>query len=90
MYTTHGLGPVCQVMGINRGDKMDFLVAVMSKDFMMNEQAKKLAATDDFYKPFIDNPYRGDMTTTTIRTSKGRTIMVQHDVSSPNVYSRIH
>jgi len=90
LYPTHGLGPICQLMDINRGDKMDFLVSVMSKDFMMNNTAKKLAATDDFYKPFVDNPYRGDMTTTTISTNKGRTIMVQHDVTSPNVYSRIH
>jgi len=90
LYPTHGLGPICQVMDINRGDKMDFLVSVMSKDFMMNNTAKKLAVTDDFYKPFIDNPYRGDMTTTTILTNKGRTIMIQHDVTSPNVYSRIH
>jgi hypothetical protein len=30
------------------------------------------------------------MNTTTIRTNTGRTIMVQHDVTSPNVYSRIH
>ncbi len=90
LYPTHGLGPVCQVMNINRGDKMDFLVSVMSKDFMMNSTAKKLAATDDFYKPFLDNHFRGNMTTTTISTNKGRTIMVQHDVTSPNVYSRIH
>jgi hypothetical protein len=90
LYPTHGLGPVCQVMDINRGDKMEFLVSVMSRDFQMNDMAKKLAATDDFYKQFVDNPYRGNMTTTTIRTNKGRTIMVQHDVTSPNVYSRIH
>ena len=56
----------------------------------MNETAKRLVTTDNFYKQFVDKPYRGDMTTTTIRTNKGRTIMVQHDVSSPNVYSRIH
>jgi predicted dehydrogenase len=90
LYPTHGLGPVCQVMGINRGDKMDFLVSVMRKDFMMNDTAKKLSSTDEFFKPFVDKPYRGDMTTSTIRTSNGRTIMVQHDVTSPNVYSRIH
>ena len=90
LYPTHGLGPVCQVMGINRGDKMDFLVSVMSKDFLMNENAKKLAATDEFYKEFVDKPYRGNMTTSSIRTSLGRTIMVQHDVTSPNAYSRIH
>ncbi len=90
LYPTHGLGPVCQVMDINRGDKMDFLVSVTSKDFQMNEMAKKLATDDVFYKPFVDNPYRGNMTTSTIGTSLGRTIMVQHDVTSPNVYSRIH
>jgi len=70
LYPTHGLGPVCQLMDINRGDKMDFLVAVMSKDFLMNETAKKLAATDDFYNQFVGLPYRGDMTSTTIRTNK--------------------
>ncbi len=90
LYPTHGLGPVCQVMGINRGDKMEYLVSMMSKDFLMNETAKKLAVSDGFYSPYIDRPYRGNMTTSTIRTSSGRTIMVQHDVSSPNVYSRIH
>ncbi len=90
LYPTHGLGPVCQVMGINRGDRMDFLVSVTSKDFQMKEKAKKMASTDEFYKQFEDKPYRGNMTTSTIRTSLGRTIMVQHDVTSPNVYSRIH
>ncbi len=90
LYPTHGLGPACQVMGINRGDKMDYMVSLMSKDFQMNETAKKMATTDEFYKQFVDKPYRGNMTTSTIRTSLGRTIMIQHDVTSPNVYSRIH
>jgi hypothetical protein len=90
LYPTHGLGPVCQVMDINRGDKMEYLTSVMSRDFQMNNKAKELAAKDEFFKEFVDNPYRGNMTTTTIVTNKGRTIMVQHDVTSPNVYSRIH
>jgi predicted dehydrogenase len=90
LYPTHGLGPVCQIMDINRGDKMEFLVSVMSRDFQMNETAKKLASADDFFKPFVDNPYRGNMTTTSILTTRGRSIMIQHDVTSPNVYSRIH
>jgi hypothetical protein len=90
LYPTHGLGPVCQILDINRGDKMEFLVSVMSRDFLMNETAKRLASTDDFYEPYVDNPYRGNITTTSILTNKGRTIMIQHDVTSPNVYSRIH
>jgi hypothetical protein len=90
LYPTHGLGPVCQVMNINRGDKMDYLVSMSGIDFTMSAKAKELAAKDDFFKPYADQAYRGNMNTTSIRTDKGRTIMIQHDVSSPNVYSRIH
>lgn len=90
LYPTHGLGPVCQVMNINRGDKMDYLVSMSSIDYLMEKEAEALAAKDDFYKPFVNKPYRGNMNTTVIRTNKGRTIMIQHDVTSPNVYSRIH
>ena len=32
----------------------------------------------------------GDMNTTLIRTAMGKTIMVQHDTTSPRPYSRIH
>lgn len=90
LYPTHGLGPVAQVLNINRGDKMDYLVSMSGNDFMMAPTAKELAEKDEFYKPFANKTYRGNMNTTTIRTNKGRTIMLQHDVSSPNVYSRIH
>ena len=90
LYPTHGLGPVAQVLNINRGDNMDHLVAMSTNDFMMAPMAKELATKDDFYQPFSNKNYRGNMNTTIIRTSKGRTIMLQHDVTSPNVYSRIH
>jgi predicted dehydrogenase len=90
LYPTHGLGPVAQVLNINRGDKMDYLISMSGNDFMMMPMAKELAQKDDFYKPYATKTYRGNMNTTTIRTNKGKTIMLQHDVTSPNVYSRIH
>jgi predicted dehydrogenase len=90
LYPTHGLGPVAQVMNINRGDKMDYLVSLSTKDFQMAEHAKELAATDDFYKQFADKNYRGNMNTTVIKTAGGRSINIQHDVTSTNVYSRLH
>jgi predicted dehydrogenase len=90
LYPTHGLGPIAQVLDINRGDKMDYLVSMSSNDFMMAAKAKELAATDSFYKPYENKTYRGNMNTTTIRTTKGRTMMIQHDVTSPRPYSRIH
>lgn len=90
LYPTHGLGPICQIMNVNRGDKMDYLVSVSSNDFVMGKMVKELAEKDDFYDQFVDMPYRGNMNVTTIKTQRGRTIMLQHDVSSPRVYSRIH
>ncbi len=90
LYPTHGLGPICQVMNINRGDKMDYLVSMSGIDFMMGERAKAEAAKDDFYKEFVGKTYRGNMNTSVVRTTNGKTIMIQHDVTSPNIYSRIH
>ncbi len=90
LYPTHGLGPVAQALNINRGDRMDYLVSVSTNDFQMAEEAKKRASTDSFYQPFVNKNFRGNMNTTTIRTVNGKTIMLQHDVTSPRPYSRIH
>jgi len=90
LYPTHGLGPVCQAMNINRGDKMEYLTSMSTNDFQMASLANELASEDSFYKPFANKQYRGNMNTSLIRTSKGKTIMVQHDVTSPRPYSRIH
>jgi hypothetical protein len=90
LYPTHGLGPIAQCMNINRGDKFDHLVSMSTNDLSLNNMAKELAAKDDFFKPYVDKPYRGNMNTTLIRTNKGKSMMVQHDVSTPRPYSRIH
>ena len=90
LYPMHGLGPICQLMDINYGDKMEHLVSMSSNDFSMGQRARELAAEDDFWNEYVGRDYRGNMNTTLIRTAKGRSIMVQHDVSSPRPYTRIH
>ncbi|MCQ0110502.1 Gfo/Idh/MocA family protein [Zhouia amylolytica] len=90
LYPTHGLGPICQIMDINRGDQMDYLSSMSSNDFNMASRARELATDDDFFSEYVNNPFRGNMNSTMIRTKKGRTMMIQHDVSSPRPYSRIH
>jgi predicted dehydrogenase len=87
-YPTHGLGPICQVMNMHRGDKMNYLVSVSSNQFGMTEYAKgKFGEKSDQAR----QEYKlGDMNTTIIKTEKGRTIMIQHDVTSPRPYSRLH
>ncbi|WP_430901053.1 MULTISPECIES: Gfo/Idh/MocA family oxidoreductase [unclassified Paraflavitalea] len=90
LYPTHGLGPIAQCLNINRGDKMDHMVAMSTNDFSLGIMANELAKTDDFFKPYANKKYRGNMNTTLIRTNLGKSMMVQHDVSTPRPYSRIH
>jgi predicted dehydrogenase len=68
---------------------MDYLVSMSSNDFITGPLAEKLAATDAFYKQYAGRKYNGTMSTSTIRTANGKTIVVQFDVSSPRPYSRI-
>jgi len=90
LYPTHGLGPIAQCMNINRGDRMDHLVSMSTNDFTMNNIANEMAAKDPFFQEFTNKPFRGNMNTTLIRTYRGKSLMIQHDVSSPRPYSRIH
>jgi predicted dehydrogenase len=90
LYPTHGLGPIAQVLNINRGDKMDYLTSMSTFDFTMAPKEKELAATDPFFAQWKESKFRGNMNTTIVKTNLGKTIMIQHDVSSEQPYSRIH
>ena len=82
IYPIHGFEWICLMMNINRGDKFDFLVSVESKDFKMGEIAKDLASRDDFFKPFANKDFRGNINNSIIKTSQGRTIIAQHDATT--------
>lgn len=85
-YPTHGLVPLMQSMNINRGDRFDFLTCVESAQFGMAEYAQLKYAPESWQ--VRKTPACGDMATTVIRSVKGRTIMIQHDVTSPRPYGR--
>jgi hypothetical protein len=88
LYPQHGLGPLAQMMDLNYGDQMDYLVSVSSDDFTMGGLMEELSIEDDYYEPYIGKKFRGNMNVTVIRTHKGRTLMLQHDISSPRPGSR--
>ena len=85
-YPTHGLGPVAQILNIHRGDRMATLVSMSNAQKGMHLYAAEHGITGEDTAR-ID---MGDMNTTLIRTAKGKTIMIQHDVTSPRPYNRIH
>jgi predicted dehydrogenase len=87
-YPTHGLGPVAQIMGINRGDRFDYLTSISTSQVGMTAYAaEKFGAASSF----ATQAYKlGDMNTTVVRTVNGKTIMIQHNTTSPRPYNRIH
>jgi hypothetical protein len=89
IYPTHGLGPACQVLDINRGDRLDYLTSMSSKDFTMGHKIANLAKADDYYKKYVGKWKLGNINTSTIRTKKGKTIMLQYNISNPRPYTRI-
>lgn len=77
-YPTHGLGPLCQILNIHRGDRLEMLVSMSSGQFCAPS-----AATFEKGEAVL-----GNMNTSIIRTNQGKTIVLQHDISSPRPYSR--
>ena len=63
-YPTHGLGPICRILGIHR---TDYLKDITS---------------------FCTNGPKGDHITSVIRTRKGKSIILQHNIYASRPYSR--
>jgi hypothetical protein len=87
LYPTHGLGPVARYMEINRGDRFERLVSMSSASRGLQIHRDKLPADDPRRR---ESYLCGDMNTSLLRTARGRTIVLQHDVVSPRPYDRIN
>lgn len=85
-YPTHGIAPICQAMNILRGDNLVKLVSMSSLSIGMKRYAE---ATFGKESPQAKAQYTGDINLTLIQTEKGKTILLQHDDTSPRPYSRI-
>ena len=82
VYPTHGLGPACQLLDIHRGDRMKVLVSMDTKAVTGPKMMEKLTGEkcEDFKN--------ADHTLTMVRTEKGKTILIEHNVMTPRPYSR--
>ncbi len=87
VYATHGLGPAAQVLDIHRGDRMTTLVSMDTKPVNIPEYLIEKRGVDRDSAYLFAN---GQNTMTMIRTEKGKTILIQHDVASPRPYSRMY
>ena len=82
VYPTHGLGPLCQVFNIHRGDRMKTLVSMATPSYNGKKLAHEMMKTNDFAN--------GDMTTTMIQTEQGKTMLIEHDVYTNRPYNRLY
>lgn len=83
LYATHGMGPACQILDIHRGDKMNYLVAMDSKPVSIPAYMEARGEDATGFQ-------NGQHTMTMIKTEKGKTIHIQHDVATPRPYSRMY
>ena len=65
-YPTHGLGPICRLLGINREDSLHSIVSTAY--------------------PTLG----GNHTVSLIRTTKGKSIVLQHNIHAVRPYSRMY
>lgn len=84
IYPTHGMGPACQLLDIHRTDDLDYLVSMDSLSIRGKNTYQQYMGND------ANDFQNGDQTTSIIRTRKGKTILLQHNVMTPRPYSRMY
>jgi len=88
LYPTHGLGPVANYMGIQRGDRFDYMVSMSSPQRGLDLYRKGNLKAGD--ARWAEQYVTGDLNTSLIKTAKGLNITVKHGVSTPHPYDRIN
>jgi predicted dehydrogenase len=83
-YPTHALGPVLSWMDINCGDAFDTLTATSTRSLGINAYFARKFGPDH---PNARRVYKqGDIVTCTVRTRKGKSIVVNYDMQLPRPY----
>jgi hypothetical protein len=85
VYPTHGLGPVAEMLDINRGNRFLYLTSIASKSRGLHDYIVKNGGKD--HPNAKVNFKLGDVVTTLIKCANGETIMISHDTNLPRPYS---
>ena len=86
LYPTHGLGPIAQAIGINRGNQFAALSSLSSPSKGLQGWQEEHLDRDD---PRRQEHYAlGDVNVTLIKTMGRQTIYLSHDTNLPRPYSR--
>jgi hypothetical protein len=88
LYPTHGLGPVANYMGIQRGDRFDYLVSMSTPQRGLDEYRKAHVPRSD--PRWSERYITGDLNTSLIKTANGLTITLKNETVNPHPYSRVN
>lgn len=85
LYPTHGIGPLAQMININRGNRFVNLCSFASKGRGLHDYVVKKGGAAH---PNAKVEFKlGDVVTTNITCAGGETILLQHDTNLPRPYS---
>ncbi len=83
-YPTHQLGPVISWMDINCGDGFDYVTSTSTDSVGINQYFVEKFGPDH---PNAKRKFaQGDIVTTTVRTKKGKSIVINYDMQLPRPY----
>jgi len=83
-YPSHQLGPVISWMDINCGDYFDYVTSTATGSVGINEYFAEKFGPDH---PNAKRKFaQGDIVTTTVRTKKGKSIIINYDMQLPRPY----
>jgi predicted dehydrogenase len=85
LYPTHGLGPVAQMIDINRGNQFLYLTSMATKARSLHKYVVDKGGPN--HPNAKVNFKLGDVVQTMIKCANGETILVTHDTNSPRPYS---
>ena len=85
-YPTHELGPIADILGINRGNRFLTLSSTASKASGLKEYIKKRKPDDE---ALANTEFaQGDVVTTVIKCAGGETVTLTLSTTLPRFYSR--
>jgi len=85
LYPTHGVGPLAEMININRGNRFVSLSSFATKSRGLHDYIVKKGGEQH---PNAKVQFKlGDIVTTMIRCANGETILLQHDTNLPRPYS---
>lgn len=85
LYPTHGIGPVAQMLNINKGNRFQSLCSFSTKARGLHNYIVEKGGANH---PNASVQFAlGDVVTTSIRCFNGETILLQHDTNLPRPYS---